>query len=212
MQVGFKVGKVVSDTDGSSPLVCRLARKLAGDLSGLQYFGSIRESNSNQLDVDLDERLCGALEKKGWRCDRNPPLNMSALAENWGRQKADAILTCNSKSEECAVIEIEKSNMKTIWFDFIKLWMFIEAGQAAVGLILCPTNYAHKLDVWNLYDEACRYKRYLHRFAGVPQDKLRLIGLLGFQQLRVVNGTARLWDIRELKRVKQEFRERIASS
>lgn len=205
MQVRFKVGKVVKDTDGCNPIVSRLARVLADHLRNLHYSGTMRQTNSNQLDVDLDERLCAALEKRGWRCDKNPRIDMTALAEDWGRKKADAILTYDSNSQERVVIEIEKSNMKTIWFDFIKLWMFIEAGQGSVGLILCPVNYAHKLDVWDLYEEACRYKRYFHRFAGVPKEKLGLIGLVGFQQLIVVNGTTRLWDTRELKRVKQEF-------
>ncbi len=101
------------------------------------------------------------------------------------------------------VVEIEKANKKTIWFDFIKLWMFIESKQAKAGILLCPQNYAHTHGVWNLYEEACRYKRYLKRFAGVVDEKLSLIGIVGYRQM-IYNGIKyKDWNDEEFNRVKK---------
>ena len=83
--------------------------------------------------------------------------------------------------------------------------MFIESGQASAGVILCPQNYAHKLGVWKLFDEACRYKKYLLQFAGVTKEKLGFITLLGYEQRIVIDGKSRPWCAEEFKRIKQEF-------
>jgi hypothetical protein len=205
MSVKFIVGKVVKDTVGCRPTVSRLADRLASSLQNFNYHGSVGQTNSKQLNIDFDKPFFTVLETKGWHCERDPMVDMESLGEDWGSPKADAILTHESKKGQRIVLEIEKSNKKTLWFDFIKLLMFIESGHASAGVILCPLNYAHKLGVWNLFEEARRYKKYLLRFAGVAKEKLGLIVLLGYEQ-RIVSddGKSKLWDAEESKRIKQE--------
>ena len=201
MQVMFSIGKVVKDSNTS-----HLSDRLATVLPGVRYCGSIVKANSNQLNLDFDEQLCAALEKKGWQCERKPRVDVAALGRDSGSQEADAIITHNFSRQQKAVLEIEKSNKKTLWFDFIKLWMFIESGQASQGIVLCPLNYAHKLGEWNLYQEATCIKRYLGRFAGVSKEKLDLITVVGFEQLIVNDKKAKHWNAKQFMRVKEDFR------
>jgi hypothetical protein len=59
---------------------------------------------------------------------------------------------------------------------------------------VCPVNYAHKLGVWKLFDEALKYKKYLRRFASVPENKLNHIGIIGYTQV-IKNGSKyNYWD------------------
>ncbi len=72
-----------------------------------------------------------------------------------------------------AVIEIEKGNKKTIWFDFIKMWMFIEAKKADFGVLICPVNYAHKLH-W--YEHLLKEQHFT--FSNTNDTRILNIGLM----------------------------------
>lgn len=171
-------------------------------LNDLRYSGTLRSSNSKQLDINLDHLLVSKLSKNNWNLEKKPKLNKLVLDEDWGNQEVDLIISSNKFNSTRAVVEIEKGNKKTIWFDFIKMWMFIEAKKADLGVLICPLNYAHKLGVWNLFDEALMYKKYLKCFAGVPENKLNHIGIIGYTQV-IKNGSKyNYWDKKEFNRIK----------
>ncbi len=148
MNVRFEVGSVTVETEDRASVVASYGEEMAAVLKGMQYPGTVGRRNSFQLDIAFDEELLTRLGERSWKVDPNPSVDMVALGENWGGQKADAIVQFRDLG--AAAVEIEKSNKKTIWFDFMKLWMFVESGQASCGMIVCPTNYAHRHGVWNL--------------------------------------------------------------
>lgn len=202
MAVTFEVKRVAIEISGCVAPVVSYAEAFASILKGLRYSGTVRHSNSFQLDIGFDSEFFSAMEQRPWKSQRHPAVDMEALGEQWGRQKADAMVEVEDLG--VAVVEIEKANKKTLWFDFMKLWMFVESGQASVGIIVCPLNYAHRHGIWNLYDEACRYKRFLQRFAQVSEDRLSLIGILGYEQRVLRNGTSVAWNATEFNRLKTE--------
>lgn len=77
---------------------------------------------------------------------------------------------------------IEKTNKKTIWFDFIKQLMLIETGDAEFGLLVVPTCYPHARSEWNLYSEAIDYRKYLGEYAGLDGKKLGQLVIIGYGQ------------------------------
>jgi hypothetical protein len=153
--------------------------------------------------MHFDESVLNQFKTQQWIYSENPQVEMSALGEDWGNPKADFIVSPENMNKYRIVIEIEKANKKTIWFDFIKLWMFIESKQAEAGVLLCPVNYSHTHGTWNLFDEACRYKRYLGRFAEVAKEKLNLIAIVGYKQMIKKGLKYKLWDEKEFNTIKK---------
>ncbi|MHC4396669.1 MAG: hypothetical protein ACYS1A_13540 [Planctomycetota bacterium] len=202
-KIKFKVGKIKIETDGCKVSVTEATQKLAKLLKNLKYEGTLRESNSRQLNIHFDDALLRKLKKQSWSYSENPSPDMSILGEDWGNPKSDFIAFPFKTDSYRIVVEIEKANKKTIWFDFIKLWMFVEANQAEAGVLLCPFNYSHRHGVWNLFDEACHYKRYLRRFAGVPRKKLDIISIIGYQQMVYVNNKYKPWNDIEFNKIKE---------
>ncbi len=83
-----------------------------------------------------------------------------------------------SEHTTAAYIEIEKSNKKTLWFDFVKLISKVEGHPNRVGIVICPKNYAHRLGTWNLYHEAVLYHKHLARLSN--NDNLNQIAVIGY--------------------------------
>ncbi len=202
MKVRFEVGSVAVETEDCARAVALYGQEMAAVLKDMQYPGTVGRRNSFQLDIAFDEALLARLDQRLWKVQWRPSVDMAVLGENWGRQQADAIVEFEDLG--AAALEIEKANKKTIWFDFMKLWMFVESEQASCGLIVCPTNYAHRHGVWNLYEEARGQKRFLRRFAQVPRDRLSLIGIVGYEQRLLRNGASVVWDSTEFNRVKAD--------
>jgi len=197
----FKIGHVDTETSSCSPFVCKSIETLSGILSGLEYEGSIGIKNSSQLDIHLEDSFASALLDNKWIVIPSPALNNDKLAIDWGNLKADLLIHHSNDPEHRIVVEIEKANKKTLWIDFIKLCAFLEVDDIQAGILICPHNYAHSTGVWNLYTEACRCKRAL-AFAGVPANKLGLIGIVGYKQLIERGGQFRHLDKSELKGLK----------
>jgi len=86
------------------------------------------------------------------------------------------------------VIEIAKSNKKTIWFDLIKILMVIGQNIGHFGLLVVPRNYAHKIGVWDLFREARYYKWCLAQFAKVDSCLLSKIAIIGYTQEARISG------------------------
>lgn len=202
-KIKFKIGEIVIETTECDKYLIKAAQKLFNLLKNFEYNGSLREKNSRQLDMHFDESILNKFKTLKWNYSVAPYVDMPALGEDWGNPKADFIISPTNINGYRIVIEIEKANKKTIWFDFIKLWMFIETKQAEAGVLLCPVNYSHTHGTWNLFDEACRYKRYLGRFAGVAKEKLNLIAIVGYKQM-IKSGTKyTLWNEKEFNKIKK---------
>lgn len=75
--------------------------------------------------------------------------------------------------------------------------------KADLGILVCPVNYAHKLGVWNLFNEALKYKEYLRHFASAPKNKLNSIGIVGYKQLIKNGNKYNWWDKKEFNRIKK---------
>jgi hypothetical protein len=206
MDLHFKASGVEIDSTECNDAVCSTLQALSQVLNGLHYTGSTRASNSTQLDIHFEGPFVTSLKTGGWHVVEDPSPEWREADEHWGHPKADLLIHLGNSENQKAILEIEKANKKTVWFDFIKLWMFLESEDIGAGVLVCPSNYAHKSGVWNVFEDACRYKRLLARFAGVPREKLRAVGILGYMQLIERDGDYRRWDRREFEEAKRRAR------
>ncbi len=199
----FKISETQIYNSKQSKNLRSFAQRIQRSLEKFEYHGILKKANSNQLNLSFDDDICKILQipKK----DYSPLLNSRKLNdENYinARQKADFIINHSNIPNFPVVVEIEKSNKKTIWFDFIKIWMFIETRQAKAGILICPVNYAHRNGVWNVFDEACKYFNYLKRFAEVPTDKMNKIAIIGYKQDVKINGKYVEWNEDSFRNIK----------
>ena len=97
-------------------------------------------------------------------------------------------------------MEIEKSNKKTLWFDYIKILTQIESDQNSRGIVMSPSNYAHSVGVWDLYKEAVIYKNHLKRvFGGGTIDRVFVIG---YTQYAFIDNDWQEFDSAVVKQIK----------
>ena len=145
---------------------------------GMLFRGVIKSHvNSYQIDIsNFDSKLVKKASAVGWK--EKPLPNLRELGDI-PNIKPDALLTQHGVD---IAVEIEKSNEKTIWFDFIKLLMLIEKNVANFGLLVVPRNYAFRTGTWNLFDEARYYRWCLERFAKVDVTSLSKLAILGYTQ------------------------------
>jgi hypothetical protein len=78
-------------------------------------------------------------------------------------------------------VEIEKANREKILRDLLKCHMYLRAG-ADYALIVLPTNYCHKLGVWNLFEFGSQRLAECRKYGFGTADKLNRILMLGFDQ------------------------------
>jgi len=168
----------------------------------MRFHGIIRSPvNSYQIDVnDFDLRWIEAVGTAGWK--RKPALNLMELSDI-PKVKPDAILTQASTN---IAIEIEKSNEKTVWFDFIKLLMLIGEGMAHFGLLVVPKNYAFRSGKWNLFDEARYYRWCLARFAKADPILLSKVAIIGYKQEVCISGKWVELDSTAVRSIKEQAR------
>ena len=121
--------------------------------------------------------------------------------------KPDGIL---SKGNTTFTVEIEKSNKKTIWFDFMKLMLLIGRQIADYGILVVPRNYAHKNGVWELFSEARYYRYCLSKFAKVDSELLSKIAIIGYTQESYISGKWQLMDASVINVIKEQARNVIA--
>lgn len=159
--------------------------RVIGATEGMHFKGIIKSSsNSHQIDLDFDSMWIEKMKSNGWRN------------------------TKPSKDEE--IFEIEKSNKKTIWFDFIKILIFIGENKADFGILIVPKNYARKLGVWNLFDEARFYRYCLARFAKVDFNLLSKIAIIGYTQKVSIGGNWKLLDSFVFTDIKKQASEHFS--
>lgn len=123
MNIQFKIGDVQYENNLSIPALAKAIEDLKDMLYNLHYSGTLKNNNSRQLDMNFDQVLFGKLSQNNWTLEQSPKLKMPDL----GNPEADFIISSKRLDGKKIVVEIEKGNKKTIWFDFIKMWVFMEA-------------------------------------------------------------------------------------
>lgn len=174
---------------------------------GMQFIGKINSSkNSYQITSNFDQVWIKALNENGWE---HPPINPKNIGEI-PDIKPDAIL---SKNSVIIIVEIEKTNKKTIWFDLIKMMMHIGGDIVNFGILVVPRNYAHKYDPpWDLFIEAVNYKSYLLKYAKVENNLLSKISIIGYTQESYIDGVWKQHDSSVVKSVKEQAHAHFENS
>ncbi len=150
-------------------------KKIARILENIEFSVTVKKSNSNQLDSDIDSKIEAALSEHYSVSSSKSDLLVEAEGARVG--ELDIVFR---DSKTTYYMEIEKSNKKTLWFDYIKILTRLENDINGIGILMCPTNYAHKIGVWNLYKEAVLYKKHLKRVFG--SELLDRVAVFGYTQ------------------------------
>ncbi len=168
------------ETDSKLPLALEVVKLI----SNLKFNVTIGKSNSRQITSDIDLMISNKI-KETYQPIKNENY-LDVYVENEYIGKVDLGFIDNANEIIC-YIEIEKSNKKNLWFDYVKLISKIENDPNRIGIVICPKNYAHKLGIWNLYDEAILYKKHLARLSN--NNDLNRIAAIGYLQFANLNGT-----------------------
>ena len=160
------------------PKLSKCVASVVKATQGMLFRGVIKSpANSYQIDLStFDSEWIKKADKVGWKQRPLPNLRELSKIPNI---KPDALLTQGNVN---TAVEIEKSNEKTIWFDFIKLLMLIEQDIAHFGILVVPRNYAFRTGTWDLFVEARYYRWCLARFAKVDPSLLSKLAILGYTQ------------------------------
>ena len=167
----------------------------------MEFDGTIKSSANNyQVSLDFDDTWVKRMT--GTTAWQDKPLAVPAdLLEIPGIQP-DCLLAKNGTT---VVVEIEKANKKTIWFDIIKILMLIGEQAASAGLLLVPRNYAHRRGEWNLFNDARFYRSCLIRFAKVNPELLSKLAIVGYTQEVLINGNWARLDKAVLSDIKERY-------
>lgn len=181
---------------------CAGIKEFISASEGCEYEGNINgKANSYQLTSNLDDRLIHSI---GWVSSQlKPDKELGQLPGI----KPDGLFDYRTSR---ILLEVEKTNKKTIWFDLIKMIMLIRSNAAEYGLLVVPRNYCHSLGVWDLYKEAKFYRHCLSHFAGVSDDWLSKIAVVGYTQQVDANGLWMELDVKRLKSIKDSAKETFA--
>ncbi len=176
-------------------------------MEGMSFKGVIKsKGNSNQIDVDFDSAWINKIRDAHWKT-----VTLSKIKEfkDIPNIQPDAIMTKDGKT---VVVEIEKSNKKSIWFDFIKILMLTDKKkkQADFGLLIVPRNYAHRYAVWDLFKEARYYRWCLLRFAKIDPQLMSKIAIIGYTQETDISGSWKQFDLDIIKEVKSLARDHFS--
>lgn len=170
----FKIDDIEADESNA------LTSYITDDLSDLKFKIIIKQTNSKQLDSDIDL----AIEKKLSIRSQILPDEEKVIKAN-GEKIGELDIVIKTTNDITYFIEIEKSNKKTLWFDYVKLLTVIKGSPNSFGIIICPKNYAHSVGVWNLYKEAVTYKAHLVRLFGpVAMERIFIVGYTQYAHLR----------------------------
>ncbi|MBI5491884.1 MAG: hypothetical protein HY893_03000 [Deltaproteobacteria bacterium] len=128
------------------------------------------------LRSDFDEEWKTKMKDAGWE-NLNPA---DFRIPETGGINPDALL---KRNDLVAVIEIEKTKQETIWFDFMKIFAAIKHKKADFGVVIVPKNNVHDKDH---FKEARKYLWYLSEFAGVEQNLLSRVAIIGYTQTALI--------------------------
>lgn len=171
---------------------------IVATLEDITFSVTIKQSNNKQLDSNIDQeiikRLSEFYQMSGVKSD--------LLVQVAGEKVGSLDIVFKDKSDISYYVEIEKSNKKTLWFDYIKILTKLEEDPTGKGIIICPTNYAHKVGIWDLYKEASVYKNHLKRVFG--GDSLNRIAVIGYTQYAYIDNRWNEYDPDIIRRIKTQ--------
>lgn len=145
-------------------------------LDNMSFDGVIEsEKNSYQMNINFDAIFFKKMRNTGW--------HSISTEDIWDSHKVskmvpDAIM---AKDNTTLVIEIEKSNKWTIWFDFMKIFR-INEDIANFGILIVPRNWPHSNGVYDLFKEARKYLWYINRYGKTEDKILSKIAIIGYTQ------------------------------
>jgi len=183
------------------PKLCECIADVVKATQGMLFHGIIKSpANNYQIDVRaFDSKWIETMEAAGWKRKLLPNFKELNLPE----VRPDALLTQDNVN---IAIEIEKSNEKTVWFDFIKLLMLIGQDRAHFGLLVVPKNYAFRAGKWSLFNETRYYRWCLVRFAKVDPCLLSKIAIIGYTQEVYISGRWTELDKFVMRNIKEQAR------
>lgn len=181
---------------------------------GLEFCGTIlSQANNYQVNMnDFDTAWIGRMTKgSSWTARTLPKVRkikldsaskkFIAINQNLPDIKPDSVLTDGNVT---VVVEIERSNRKNIWFDFVKIMLLTGQKAADFGILLVPRNYAHRRGIWNLFDEARYYRWCLIRFANVDSQLFSKVAIIGYTQQVLIDGSWLDLDSRLMAHIKRQ--------
>jgi len=176
--IDASVERFPADCDENSEAFDDLARAV----DRLDYEGYIvSPSDSYQVNLSFDQRIVERLCLTERKCISEPVLNAPRQVARAVGQKAD-LLIGSPGTGGMIVVEVEKANKEKILRDMVKILLFIDAGQADLGVLICPRNYAHAKGIWRVFDTASQVLRSFVHVTQLPDTKARRLALIGFTQ------------------------------
>jgi hypothetical protein len=172
----FKISSI--ETESQLGFALNIARLI----SDMEFSITVGKANSRQITSDIDSRISRKLEAEYQLISKKHDL--SVCANNTHIGEVDLAVKDVSNGD-IAYIEIEKTNKKTLWFDYVKLLSKIGDQPSSVGIVICPRNYAHKIGVWDLYQDAIIYRNHLARLS--RNENLSRIAVIGYIQMAYVD-------------------------
>lgn len=175
----------------------------------------VSSANNYQVKTDFDTTWIGRIEKvTSWKSVKIPrfkKIELDTVSKKFRQLnvgspdiKPDGILTDHNVT---VVVEVEQSNRKNIWFDFVKIMLLIGQQMSNFGLLLVPRNYAHKVGVWDLFNEARYYRWCLIRFAGVDPQLFSKLAIVGYTQEVLIDNNWRELDTRTVTDIKRRAKD-----
>ncbi len=153
---------------------------IAAELEDLAFEVTVKDTNSRQLDSNIDHVVERKLSESAVKVFSKKERVITTNSEKIG----ELDIAFEAKNGQTYFIEIEKTNKKTIWFDYVKLLTLIQANEGSCGIIICPKNHAHKVGTWNLFKEAVAYKSHLARvFQSSSLERVYVIGYTQYAYL-----------------------------
>lgn len=188
--LNFKIGNIqVSNANG-------VIIEVAKYFEGMTFQIKIKSSNSKQMDSNIDDRIVEILSKSYSVTTSKQDLLVEADKIKVG----ELDIKFKDRENIAYYMEVEKSNKKTLWFDYIKILTQLKSDQGSYGIIMCPSNYAHSTGVWDLYTEAVTYKNHLKRvFGGEALDR---VSIIGYTQYTFLNNKWKEFDTSVVKQIK----------
>lgn len=186
----YKIGNI--KTSGT----CAELQHLAKAFEGMEFSIKIKNTNSKQMDSNIDLRIIEVLSDNYDVSSSKKDLYVEAE----GKRVGELDIMFSDKVNIAYYMEIEKSNKKTLWFDYIKILTKLASKEKSKGIVMCPTNYAHSVGVWNLYKEAVAYKNHLKRVFG--STYLDRVSVIGYTQYAYLSNKWQEFDSSVVKKIK----------
>jgi hypothetical protein len=166
-------------------------------ISGLKFSINVGKANSKQITSDIDERISRRLKEKYQPISGKEELSVYAESSHIG---AVDLAFSDNENGVIAYIEIEKTDKKTLWFDYVKLVSKIGNDPSRIGIVICPKNYAHRRGTWDLYQEALVYRNHLARLS--HSNSFNRIAVIGYLQLAYIDKEWKEFSPEVIKRLK----------